>query len=77
MIPKECKRLGEMDFPIAEVSRYAVREKSIRHGHPSTLYLRRARRPDGRASAAEPEERLRRIILTFNEDLTNGDRTDA
>ena len=45
MIPKECKRLAEVDFPIAEVSRHAVREKSIRHGHPSTLHLWWARRP--------------------------------
>ena len=45
MIPKACKRLAEVDFPIAEVSRHAVREKSIRHGHPSTLHLWWARRP--------------------------------
>ena len=45
MIPKSCKRLAEVDFPIAEVSRHAVREKSIRHGHPSTLHLWWARRP--------------------------------
>ena len=45
MIPKECKRLAEVDFPIAEVSRQATREKSIRHGHPSTLHLWWARRP--------------------------------
>ncbi len=45
MIRKECKRLAEVDFPIAEVSRHAVREKSIRHGHPSTLHLWWARRP--------------------------------
>ena len=45
MIPKECKRLAEVDFPIAEVSRHAVREKTIRHGHPSTLHLWWARRP--------------------------------
>jgi hypothetical protein len=37
MIPKECKRLAEVDFPIAVVSQHAAREKSIRHGHPSTL----------------------------------------
>ena len=30
---------------MAEVSRLAAREKSIRHGHPSTLHLRGARRP--------------------------------
>src|SRR6266498_250108 len=45
MIPKECKRLAEVDFPIAQVSRHAAREKSIRHGHPSTLHLWWARRP--------------------------------
>ena len=45
MIPKECKRLAEVEFPIAEVSRHAAREKSIRKGHPSTLHLWWARRP--------------------------------
>jgi adenine-specific DNA methylase len=45
VIPKDCKRLAEVDFPIAEVSRHATREKSIRHGHPSTLHLWWARRP--------------------------------
>lgn len=45
MIPNECKRLAEVDFPIAEVSKHAAREKSIRHGHPSTLHLWWARRP--------------------------------
>jgi adenine-specific DNA methylase len=45
LIPKECKRLAEVDFPIAVVSKHAAREKSIRHGHPSTLHLWWARRP--------------------------------
>ncbi len=45
MIPKACKRLAEVDFPLAAVSRHAAREKSIRHGHPSTLHLWWARRP--------------------------------
>jgi len=45
LIPKDCKRLAEVDFPIAEVSKHAAREKSIRHGHPSTLHLWWARRP--------------------------------
>jgi putative DNA methylase len=45
VIPNDCKRLIEADFPIAEVSRHAAREKSIRHGHPSTLHLWWARRP--------------------------------
>jgi len=43
-IPKECKRLAEVDFPIAVVSKHAAREKSIRHGHSSTLHLWWARR---------------------------------
>ena len=45
MIPKECKRLAEVDFPIPVVSKHAARGKSIRHGHPSTLHLWWARRP--------------------------------
>lgn len=45
MIPKECKRIAEVDFPIADVSKHAIREKSIRRGHPSTLHLWWARRP--------------------------------
>jgi putative DNA methylase len=44
-IPKDCKRLAEVDFPIAEVSKHASREKSIRYGHPSTLHMWWARRP--------------------------------
>lgn len=39
VIPKDCGRLVEVDSPIAEVSQHAAREKSIRHGHPSTLHL--------------------------------------
>ncbi len=45
MIPRTCRRLAEVDFPIAEVSRHAAWEKSIRHGHPSTLHMWWARRP--------------------------------
>lgn len=45
MIPRDCKRLAEVDFPLAIVSRHAAREKSVRHGHPSTLHLWWARRP--------------------------------
>jgi len=44
-IPEDCKRLAEVDFPIAVVSKHAAKEKSIRHGHPSTLHLWWARRP--------------------------------
>jgi adenine-specific DNA methylase len=47
MIPKDCKRLAEVDFPIAEVSRHAA--QGSRQGHPSTLHLWWARRPCGLA----------------------------
>jgi putative DNA methylase len=45
LISRQCKRLAEVDFPISLVSHHAAREKSIRHGHPSTLHLWWARRP--------------------------------
>lgn len=45
MVPKSCKRLAEVDFPIAEVSKHALREKSSPKGHPSRLHLWWARRP--------------------------------
>jgi adenine-specific DNA methylase len=39
------KRLIEVDLPIKRISEHARREKSIRHGHISTLHLWWARRP--------------------------------
>jgi len=41
----ECKRLIEVDLPIKRISEHARREKSIRHGHISTLHIWWARRP--------------------------------
>lgn len=32
MIPKSCKRLAEVDFPIAVVSKHAAYEKFVSHG---------------------------------------------
>ncbi len=40
-----CKRLIEVDLPIKTISAQAQREKSIRHGHISTLHIWWARRP--------------------------------
>ena len=45
MIPRACKRLAEVDFPIAVVSRHAVGENSGGKGHPFTLHKWWARRP--------------------------------
>lgn len=42
---KLCKRLIEVDLPIKRISSHARREKSIRHGHISTLHIWWARRP--------------------------------
>lgn len=38
MIPKDCKRLAEVDFPIAEVSRHAAREKPLARWHPQSFH---------------------------------------
>ena len=35
----------EHDFPVKEVSEHSGKEKSVRHGHPSTLHIWWARRP--------------------------------
>ncbi|MGH8480430.1 MAG: DUF1156 domain-containing protein, partial [Gammaproteobacteria bacterium] len=39
------RRLIEDYLPIQAISAEAAREKSVRHGHPSTLHLWWARRP--------------------------------
>ena len=39
------KKLIEVALPLSAINTAAAREKSIRHGHPSTLHLWRARRP--------------------------------
>jgi putative DNA methylase len=43
--PHYPHRLIEVDLPIARISAHARREKSIRHGHISTLHIWWARRP--------------------------------
>jgi len=40
-----CKKLIEVALPLDAINRESAREKSIRHGHPSTLHLWWARRP--------------------------------
>jgi putative DNA methylase len=44
-MPQYPKRLIEVDLPIKRISAHARREKSIRHGHISTLHIWWARRP--------------------------------
>lgn len=81
MIPKECKRFAEVDFPIAEVSKHAVRDNANRRGHPWKLHKWWARRPLASSRAVLlalllpdpcdehcPEEfkrKARRILISF------------
>ena len=44
-MPKYRKKLIEVDLPLTDINRESKREKSIRHGHPSTLHQWWARRP--------------------------------
>lgn len=44
-MPDYPKRLIEVDLPIKRISAHSRREKSIRHGHISTLHIWWARRP--------------------------------
>jgi|MTBAKSStandDraft_2_1061841.scaffolds.fasta_scaffold03809_4 adenine-specific DNA methylase len=44
-MPSSCPRLIEVALPIREISAESVRDKSLRHGHISTLHLWWARRP--------------------------------
>ncbi len=45
MSPPYRKKLIEVALPLEAINKAAAREKSIRHGHPSTLHLWWARRP--------------------------------
>ena len=45
------KKLIEVALPLEAINRESSREKSIRHGHPSTLHLWWARRPLAAARA--------------------------
>jgi putative DNA methylase len=49
MIPKECRRLAEVDFPLASVNEACVRENNrktrVDSGHLSLLHSWWARRP--------------------------------
>ncbi len=49
MVPR--RKLIEVSLPLEAINRESAREKSIRHGHPSTLHLWWARRPLAAARA--------------------------
>ena len=49
--PVVHRKLIEVSLPLEDINRESAREKSIRHGHPSTLHLWWARRPLAAARA--------------------------
>jgi putative DNA methylase len=51
MTPPIRKKLIEVALPLDAINKASAREKSIRHGHPSTLHLWWARRPLATARA--------------------------
>lgn len=86
------KRLIEVDLPIARISAHARREKSIRHGHISTLHIWWARRPLAACRAVicaalwpDPVDELcpqrfrddaARILADLREQVLNGKLSD-
>jgi putative DNA methylase len=50
-MPEHRKKLIEVALPLESINVASAREKSIRHGHPSTLHLWWARRPLAAARA--------------------------
>ena len=63
------KKLIEVALPLEDINREAAREKSIRHGHPSTLHLWWARRPLAACRAVlfaslvdDPSERVPELL---------------
>ena len=45
------RKLIEVSLPLEDINRESAREKSIRHGHPSTLHLWWSRKPTAAARA--------------------------
>jgi hypothetical protein len=65
-VVSQGKKLIEVALPLEATNRESAREKSIRHGHPSTLHLWWARRPlaprsavlSPRSAMAPPQPRI-------------------
>src|SRR6202012_6194521 len=49
--PTPKRKLIEVSIPLEAINRESAREKSIRHGHPSTIHLWWSRKPLGAARA--------------------------
>ena len=67
------QKLIEVALPLDAINAASAREKSIRHGHPSTLHLWWARRPLAAARA------VKELVLwenTTNEEMLKRARTE-
>lgn len=72
--PSLKRKLIEVSLPLEAINVESAREKSIRHGHPSTLHLWWARRPLAAARIRTPpfcwaHERSRLRLHDAFEDL--------
>ena len=81
------KKLIEVALPLEAINKASAREKSIRHGHPSTLHLWWARRPLAAARATarwvstvrssfspQPDLTVKGVSYNFSEAPTPGDQ---
>jgi hypothetical protein len=68
---KSPRKLIEVALPLDAINEASAREKSIRHGHPSTLHLWWARRPLA-AAPAIPNEEMR--VTRAQKSVTVGHR---
>jgi len=67
------RKLIEVALPLEEINRQSAREKSIRHGHPSTLHLWWARRPLATARAVLVDGATESIVRHVAERLRRND----
>lgn len=63
------KKLIEVALPLDDINVASAREKSIRHGHPSTLHLWWARRPLAAARAVIFAQMVKMSVATHS--ITN------
>lgn len=79
------KKLIEVSLPLAAINAESAREKSIRHGHPSTLHLWWARRPLAACRAVlftslvddpDSDPQFRKLDGSVDEDLAGIKRAD-
>jgi putative DNA methylase len=83
--PQPRKKLIEVALPLVAINAAAAKEKSIRHGHPSTLHLWWARRPLAACRAVlfaslvddpDGDPRFRNLDGTVDEDRAGIKRTE-